>query len=146
MTDPQPASPPAAAAQPAKKKSRKWILYLVLVGLVLLALPVGWTAMTLTWSYSDGERAGVLQKFSHKGWLCKTNEGELAMYVVKGLQPQIWDFSVRDQKVIDALKAAVGKQVQIHYTEHKGVPTKCFGETMFFVDAVKIVGEGPVNP
>ncbi|MGC4114612.1 MAG: hypothetical protein QM765_08380 [Myxococcales bacterium] len=53
---------------------------------------------------------------------------------------------MRDEKVVEALKAAVGKQVQIHYTEHKGVPTKCFGETQYFVDSVKVVGEGPVNP
>jgi len=37
------------------------------------------------WSYSDGERAGVVQKFSRSGWLCKTWEGELNMVVLPAL-------------------------------------------------------------
>jgi hypothetical protein len=67
---------------------------IVLIALVL-AVVVGalWTWFSLSWSYSEGERAGVLQKFSRKGWLCKTYEGELALYVVGGVAPQIWDFS-----------------------------------------------------
>ena len=40
-----------------------------------------WTAFSLHWAYSEGDRAGVLQKFSKKGWLCKTYEGELALCV-----------------------------------------------------------------
>ena len=54
----------------------RWVLVvLILVG----ALLAGYTALVLNVSYSDGERAGVLQKFSRKGWVCKTWEGELAM-------------------------------------------------------------------
>jgi len=53
----------------------------VLIG-ILIAIVLGFTAFTwftLHWSYSDGERAGFLQKFSRKGWICKTWEGEMAM-------------------------------------------------------------------
>ena len=35
--------------------------------------------IALNWSYSSGERAGFLQKVSHKGWICKTWEGELSL-------------------------------------------------------------------
>lgn len=106
------------------------------VGLVLLALvilaPVLWTWFSLSWPYSEGERAGVLQKFSKKGWLCKTYEGELALYIVSGMAPQIWHFSTRDEELAKELSRAVGQQVRVHYTEHRGVPTSCFGETRFF--------------
>ena len=55
---------------------------------VLLVLVVaGWTWLALSWAYSEGERAGVLQKFSKKGWICKTYEGEVAQYVVGGVSP-----------------------------------------------------------
>jgi len=114
---------------------------IVLIGLVL-ALLIGalWTWFTLSWSYSDGERAGVLQKFSRKGWLCKTYEGELALYVVGGVAPQIWHFSTRDPKVAEQLTKAVGQQVRLHYTEHRGVPTSCFAETPYFAESVTPVG------
>lgn len=49
---------------------------------VLVALAIAWTWFTLNWSYSDGDRAGILQRLSRKGWFCKTWEGELALYVV----------------------------------------------------------------
>jgi hypothetical protein len=118
-----------------------------LVFVLLLAGGAGlWTWLTLTWAYSDGVRAGVLQKFSRKGWICKTREGELAQYVVAGMSPQIWLFSVRDPGVAAQLDKVVGERVQLHYTEHRGIPTDCFGDTRYFVDQVTIRGEQPVNP
>ena len=114
---------------------------------ILLLLIIGgaafWTWLTLAWAYSDGERAGVLQKFSRKGWICKTQEGELAQYVVAGVSPQIWLFSVRDPAVGEQLRKAVGQRVQLHYTEHPGVPTGCFADTRYFVDSVTIQGDAP---
>jgi hypothetical protein len=100
-----------------------------------------WTWLTLSWAYSDGERAGVLQKFSRKGWVCKTQEGEIAQYLVAGISPQMWQFSVRDKSVAAQLDRAVGHRVQLHYTEHPGVPSSCFADTRFFVDRV-IVTDG----
>lgn len=105
----------------------------VLLAVGALAL---WTWFTLSWSYSDGERAGVLQKFSRKGWICKTYEGEVAQYVVAGVSPQIWQFSVRDAAVAARLNKVVGHRVQLHYTEHRGVPSSCFAETSYFVDRI----------
>jgi len=118
---------------------------LVLVLLAIVVAPVLWTLFTLSWSYSEGERAGVLQKFSRKGWLCKTYEGEIAQYIVGGIAPQIWNFTVRDAKVAAELRRLVGSKVQLHYTEHRGVPTSCFGDTGYYVDG--IIGlEGPPAP
>ncbi|MGZ8293547.1 MAG: hypothetical protein ACXWVG_10925, partial [Telluria sp.] len=104
-------------------------LSLVLIGLLaaMIAAFSLYTWMTLSWSYSEGERAGILQKFSKKGWICKTYEGEVAQYVVGGVSPQIWYFSVRDKNVAEQLFKAVGQNVQVHYTEHLGIPTNCFG-------------------
>lgn len=136
MTDPQ--APPAA--KPVRKR-RRWPV--VVAALVLIPLLLGsiYTAFVLSWAYADGDRAGVLQKFARKGWLCKTYEGELALYVVGGVAPQIWYFSVREADVAEQLNAAVGKRVQLHYTEHRGVPTSCFAETPYFVDQVKVLPE-----
>ncbi len=113
------------------------VVALLLVLGVLVVLLVGYTLFTLHWSYSEGERAGILQKFSRRGWVFKTYEGELAMSIVPGVTPTIWDFSVRDPLVAQQLTAALGKRVALHYTEHRGVPTRCFAETPYFVDAVR---------
>lgn len=113
----------------------RWLLAVVLLGVGGIA---AWTWVTLSWSYSDGERAGVVQKFSRRGWLCKTDEGELAMYIVAGVAPQIWNFSVRSPAVVDQINKAVGHRVQLHYTEHPGVPSSCFGDTRYFVDRVTV--------
>ena len=116
--------------------SRVWrmLLWLLLIIVVLLVL---WTWFTLSWSYGEGERAGVLQKFSHKGWLCKTYEGELALYVVGGVSPEIWHFSVRDDALAPSLNKVLGQRVRLHYTEHPLVPTTCFAETRYFVEGVE---------
>jgi len=121
-------------------RAGRWLL------LLLFAIVIGsglWTWLTLSWAYSDGERAGVLQKFSRKGWVCKTQEGELAQYVVAGISPQIWLFSVRDKAVAQQLDKAVGQRVQLHYTEHAGVPSSCFADTRFFVDRVIVTDIQP---
>jgi hypothetical protein len=110
---------------------------------ILLALVLGgialWTWFSLSWSYSEGDRAGILQKFSRKGWICKTYEGELALYVVGGVAPQIWSFSTRDAALAVKLSKAVGEKIQLHYEEHRGVPTSCFAETPYFADSFTIV-------
>lgn len=113
---------------------------LVLIGVVVLAIGIGlWSWLALSWSYSEGERAGVLQKFSKKGWICKTYEGELALYVVGGVAPQIWYFSTRDEDLAKQLFGAVGQQVQLHYKEHRGVPSSCFADTPYFAESFTIV-------
>jgi hypothetical protein len=123
------------AAAPTKRKMWPILLGVLAIPLVLFTLYVG---LAFRWSYSDGERAGVLQKFSRKGWVCKTYEGELAMSTVPGVAPTIWEFSVRDERAVPSLSQAIGKRVVLHYTEHRGIPTTCFGHTAYFVDSVAV--------
>jgi hypothetical protein len=122
------------------------------VVILLLLLIVGsglWTWLTLAWAYAEGERAGVLQKFVRRGWFCKTQEGEIALYygggqyMGAGISPQLWDFSVRDKSVAANLSKDVGHRVQLHYTEHPGIPTNCFADTRFLVDRVTVTDNEP---
>ncbi|TAK90674.1 MAG: hypothetical protein EPO06_08325 [Burkholderiaceae bacterium] len=106
---------------------------------VLIALVILYTWIVLSWSYSDGERAGYVQKLSRKGWVCKTWEGELAMVSLPGAMPEIFHFSVRDDAVAQRLNTVVGKRVALVYEQHVGLPTNCFGETSYFVTDVKVV-------
>jgi hypothetical protein len=100
---------------------------------VVIAVVVAWTAFTLTWSYSEGERAGYVQKFSKKGWICKTWEGEMAMVTMPGTVAEKFYFTVRKDDVAQTINATVGRRVVLHYEEHKWVPFRCFGDTGHFV-------------
>jgi len=130
MTAPQPAAPSRF------RRVRTVLVLALLVPLLLLAL---YTWLVLHWDYSNGYRSGVLQKFSQKGWLCKTYEGELWQSVVANVAPMVWEFTVRDRRVVQAMDTLVGKPVRLHYTEHRGVPTTCFGDTRYYVDSVTVV-------
>ena len=136
--EPAPAAAPEDAPPPPRK--RRWKLKAFLAGLVLLPLlfVAFYTLIMLTYAYSEGNRAGYLQKFSRRGWLCKTYEGELMMTSVPGVAPTVWEFSVRDDAVARQLIEASGKRVVLFYEEHRGLPTDCFGATPYFVDSLVV--------
>jgi len=119
-----------------KSRAGLWTVGILLVAALLFA---GYTWTTLTWSYAKGERAGYIQKFSKKGWVCKTWEGELAMVAVPGSMPEKFYFSVRDDAVAAQINQAMGRRIVLYYEQHVGVPTKCFGETEYFVKSVKAI-------
>ena len=113
----------------------------ILIGLVVtpILLFALYTWAALSWSYSTGDRAGTLQKFSRKGWLCKTWEGELMQPTAPGVAPTIWTFTVRDDSVAQLVNAGLGRRIVLHYEEHRGVPTSCFGQTPYFVTGMRSV-------
>jgi hypothetical protein len=100
---------------------------------LLVLLGAGYVYGTLHWVYSSGERVGYVQKFSKKGWLCKTWEGELTMSPIPGAIPEKFFFTVRDDAVAETINRGLGKRLSLGYEQHKGVPSVCFGETEFFI-------------
>ena len=109
---------------------------IILVPLVGFTL---WTVSALGYAYSSGERVGYVQKLAQKGWLCKTWEGELAMSNVPNQIPEKFEFSVRGDSIVSLINAAAGNRVALTYEQHVGVPTSCFGETEYFVTAVRVL-------
>jgi hypothetical protein len=115
-------------------KVLKLLTILLVSAIALFSLYV---YIALNWSYSTGERAGFLQKVSHKGWICKTWEGELSLVAMPGSAPEKFLFTVRDEAVAQKVSAAAGKRVTLNYEQHKGLPSSCFGDTEYFVVDVK---------
>ena len=115
-------------------KVLKSLTILLLSAIALFSLYV---YIALNWSYSSGERAGFLQKVSHKGWICKTWEGELSLVAMPGAAPEKFLFTVRDEAIAQKVSAAAGKRVTLNYEQHKGLPSSCFGDTDYFVVDVK---------
>ena len=118
---------------------KRSVVVLSVVVLLAVTSVAVWAWATLSYDYSDGERAGYIQKFSRKGWLCKTWEGEMALVNLPGAMPEIFYFSVRDNTVAKRIQDVVGKRVALTYEQHIGVPTSCFGDTQYFVVNVRTV-------
>ncbi|MNS05167.1 hypothetical protein [Edaphocola aurantiacus] len=131
-----------------------------IIGILSLLLIVG-IGGYIYWFYinrfSDGQREGVLQKFSRKGNVFKTYEGEILMSgfgrVGGNFQAQYFYFSVEDPKVVATMEQNIGKNVIIHYNQYrKSLPWR--GETytnmnekrgQYIVDKVE-VSNTPVQP
>jgi len=118
------------------RKAKLTIAGAVVIPVALLAL---YTWLVVSWTYSSGERAGYVQKFSKKGWLCKTWEGELAMVALPGTLSEKFLFTVHSDSVAGLINGSLGKRVAVTYRQHVGVPTTCFGDTQYYVTDVKVV-------
>jgi hypothetical protein len=114
----------------------KWLLSFVFIGVLALA---GYTWIMLNWSYGSGERAGYVQKFSNRGYVCKTWEGELAMVSMPGTMSEKFFFTVRDDAVAQKINANLGKKVALRYDQHIGLPSSCFGDTEYFVSNITVL-------
>lgn len=93
-------------------------------------------------SYSEGERAGTVSKFSKRGYFIKTFEGELnvgAQGQVGNMQNNLWDFTVADadSEVAKVLQDALltGKRIRVHY-EQRYLKFSWMGDTEYFVTKV----------
>lgn len=115
-----------------------------LIPFVFLLVIFGIVYYLTAWSYSDGERAGTISKYSRRGFVFKTWEGVLNVGGFSGetgsLTPQYFDFSVQDDSVAQQINQAVktGQRVTLHY-EEKLVKLPWNGETKYFVTGVEIV-------
>ena len=116
----------------------KWLLSLILIGIIGISV---YTWAMLSWSYGSGERAGYVQKFSNRVYVCKTWEGELAMVSMPGTMSEKFFFTVREDSVAQKINANLGKKVALTYQQHIGLPTTCFGDTEYFVSDIKVLEE-----
>lgn len=117
------------------------LLYFLLFLLVVFGILYALTG----WSYSDGERAGTISKFSRRGFVFKTYEGVLNVGGFSGetgsLTPQYFDFSVKDDAIATQVTNAVksGQRVTLHY-EEKIIRLPWNGDTKYYITAVELIG------
>jgi len=118
---------------------KKAVKIAALLVLAVVLLSAGYVMIVINWSFSKGDRVGYVQKFSEKGWLCKTWEGELQMLPIPGALPEKFLFSVRDKVLIGKINSSMGKKLSLSYEQHKGIPTTCLGESEYFAVSAKIL-------
>jgi hypothetical protein len=119
--------------------------FIVLLVISIIAIFSGWFWWKFYFTYSEGNRSGLLQKFSHKGNVFKTYEGELVLNSLtpNGVAPfssEKFYFSVADEALGEKMKDYEGKRVVIHYDQKNGaLPWR--GDTEYIVDSVRLVGQ-----
>ncbi len=98
---------------------RKYLLYIFIFLLLGTAVWVYWSFIKV---YSEGNRVGILSKFSKRGNIFKTYEGEIIRPGVRsqasGMSSQTFYFSVTDTAVANQLNRLSGHQVEVHYTQY----------------------------
>ncbi|MGI8581625.1 MAG: hypothetical protein ACR2KX_05505 [Chitinophagaceae bacterium] len=116
---------------------KKFLTWTISIGLLFLIIYI---LFATVYTYSDGNRAGRLIKFSNKGYIFKTYEGELNLGGINTtnggiLINNMWQFSVSDKSVADSLSTLEGKDVTLHYREKiKALPWR--GESRYIVDKI----------
>ncbi len=113
--------------------------------LVLLLIFAGWFYWKYYFTYSDGNRTGLLQKFSHRGNAFKTYEGELVLNSIASsntgpLSSEKFFFSVEDKNVASKLSGYEGQRVILHYQEKNGA-LFWRGDSKYIVDSVRLLGQ-----
>jgi hypothetical protein len=142
-----PGCPPEEREMVARGQEGIGKVGVIVVSLLIVAVVfAGYIWGTLRWSYASGERAGWVQKFSRKGWICKTWEGEMAMVSMPGSATEKFLFTVWDDAVAAEINKVMGRRVSLHYEQKVGLPTSCFGETRYFITKVSLVEEIPLAP
>ena len=126
-------------------KLAKFFKIMLLAIIFPIALFALYTWAALSWVYSTGERAGYVQKFSEKGYVCKTYEGELVLVSMPGTQAEKFLFTVKDKTLVEKINKSLGKRVRLTYEEHKGIPSSCFGETPYYLKNIQVLEKDAFN-
>jgi hypothetical protein len=117
---------------------KKFVAKLAAWSIVLVAVATAlWIWFCLAYVYSSGERAGYVQKFSSKGWVVKTWEGDLAMVNIPGAMTEHFLFTVRKKDVAERISQTIGQRVVLKYEQHRFLPGQILGETEYFVVDVR---------
>jgi hypothetical protein len=129
----------ASLTKPKPRRTGRRILVIVLI--ILVAALAFFTWWNYYFTYSDGYRFGLLQKFSRRGSLFKTYEGEMILSSVKSnnnvpIASEKFYFSVTDKAVAQQLDNLQGHAVTVHYKQ-KNSAVFWRGDSEYIVDSVK---------
>jgi len=118
---------------------KKFIIWALLILFLILCCYIYWK---YSYTFSEGYRVGLLQKFSYKGTIFKTYEGEMILSSVESnrnvsLASEKFFFSVADKDVAASFAKLEGYMIVVHYREKNGT-LFWRGETRYLVDSVTV--------
>ncbi|MFH0843210.1 MAG: hypothetical protein V1903_11385 [Bacteroidota bacterium] len=118
------------------KRFFKWLLFLIIP---FLGIFIYWKYF---YTYSEGYRAGLLQKFSNKGTFFKTYEGEMILSSVAStrdiaIASEKFLFTVTNKDLIRQFDTLQGENVIVHYRQKNGA-VFWRGDSKYLVDSIKV--------
>ena len=118
------------------KKVLKWLLFLIVI------IGVSFIYWKYFFTYSEGYRAGLLQKFSNKGIIFKTYEGEMILSSISSnrdvaLASEKFLFTVTNKSLVRQFDTLQGQSVIVHYKQ-KNAPLFWRGDSPYLVDSVNV--------
>jgi hypothetical protein len=134
---------PSLTESPAWTKmvrmTKKLLRWLLIVFIVIGCILIYWKFF---YTYSEGYRAGLLQKFSHKGAIFKTYEGEMILSSISSttdvaIASEKFQFSVINKSLVRQFDTLQGERVIVHYRQ-KNRPVFWRGDSPYLVDSVKL--------
>jgi hypothetical protein len=118
---------------------KRFIVWFLVILVIFAGIFIYWRYF---YDYSEGYRAGLLQKVSYRGNIFKTYEGEMILSSVQSkndvaLASEKFLFSIGDERIAKQLEPLQGKYVVVHYHEKNGVlPWR--GDTKYVVDSIRM--------
>lgn len=121
--------------------------FLIRGGIILIIILSAFVYWRYYFTYSEGYRAGLLQKFSYRGNIFKTFEGELILSSVESnrnvpIASEKFFFSVNDSRIAAQMEKLEGYMIVVHYRQKHGA-LMWQGETPYLIDSVRLVSEKP---
>ena len=121
------------------RKTKKFFRWLIFFLIIFIGVFIYWKYF---FTFSEGYRAGLLQKFSHKGTLFKTYEGEMILSSVAStrdiaIASEKFLFTVTNKALVTQFDTLQGENVIVHYKQKKGV-VFWRGDSQYLVDSVKL--------
>ena len=118
---------------------KRVFIWFTVILVVFLGLFIYWKYF---YTYSEGYRAGLLQKFSYRGTIFKTYEGEIILSTITStkdvtLASEKFFFTVSDENVAKKFSELEGRLIVVHYTEKKGT-LFWRGDSPYIVDSVRV--------
>lgn len=120
-------------------KTKRFFRWLLILIVIISGIFVYWKYF---YTYSEGYRAGLLQKFSHKGTFIKTYEGEMILSSVAttrdvAIASEKFLFTVINNSLIRQFDTLQGETVIVHYRQKNG-SVFWRGDSQYLVDSVSV--------
>ena len=121
------------------RKTRRVLKWFVFLLVISIGIFIYWKYF---FTYSEGYRAGLLQKFSNKGAIVKTYEGEMILSSVSSnrevtLASEKFLFTVTNRSLVRQFDTLQGDMVIVHYKQKNGT-VFWRGDSQYLVDSVKV--------
>ena len=121
------------------RKTKTFLRWLLILIIIVGGIFIYWKYF---YTYSEGYRAGLLQKFSSKGAIFKTYEGEMILSSISStrevaLASEKFFFTLTNKSLIRQFDTLQGDMVIVHYKQ-KNSSVFWRGDSPYLVDSVKI--------